>query len=122
MNWDNESAFYTFGFGIGTALLLNDRLNFNIEATSNHITKQVFTDDMSMNLKGYLGLEVELSSRFSLAGGVTYNSYYVDRSLLADPDFDNLREKYIMDTSSNLEDNCLWRSWIGYTAWQGFSL
>lgn len=112
--FDDESAFYTFGFGLGTSRKLSKALNFDFTVINRHITKKAFTDQLSFNLQGYLGLELKVFEKLTLMGGGVYNFYYFDRELLEDSDFDQLRNSYLTDNSDNLDNSVVWRSWIGY--------
>lgn len=111
---DNERSFYTFGLGLGTSIDLGRYANLNIEATSNYITKRSFTQNFSYNNRGYLGIEVPVLSGLYIAGGVTYNMYLLDRDLLDDSDFNQLRETYISDSSIKNSNDLVLRSWMGY--------
>lgn len=113
--FDSDSSFYTFGMGFGSRYPISKSFAIEIDATANHITKRKYTNDLSLNLKGSIGLEFQLSKHFSLAGGATYNAYILDRNLLADADFESLRDEYLVDTSDEMNKN-VWRSWIGYRA------
>jgi hypothetical protein len=113
--FDSDSSFYTYGMGFGSRYPIGKSFAIEIDATANHITKRKYTNDLSMNLKGSFGIELQLSKHFSLAGGATYNAYLLDKTLLADADFESLRDKYLVDTSDEINKN-VWRSWIGYSA------
>lgn len=112
--FDNESSFYTFGFGIGSSLRLGNKLNIDFDVINKHITKKSFTDQLSNNIQGYLGLELKATTKLAIFGGGVYNAYYFDRALLEDSDFDHLRSSYLLDTSDQLDNDFIWRSWAGY--------
>ncbi|MEM9547131.1 MAG: hypothetical protein AAGA77_14215 [Bacteroidota bacterium] len=112
--FDNESSFYTFGLGIGTSRRLTKGLNLDLNVVNRHISKKSFTDQLSYNLKGSIGLELKVVDNLSIYGGGVYNAYYFDRELLEDSDFNELRSSYLMDTSNELDRNHVWRTWIGY--------
>ena len=111
---NDESSFYTFGFGLGATVKLTERVDLDFNAINRHITKRDFTDDISYNLQGSIGLEVRPFKNLSIFGSAVYNFYYFDRALLEDPDFDGLRDNYHIDTSVENDNNLVWRSWMGY--------
>lgn len=112
---DSDSALYTFGMGLGSRILLSPSAAIEIEATGNQINKRESIDVLSLNIRGYLGLEYKIGDHFAIAGGATYNAFLFDRELLLDEDFNQLKDSYLIDTSDQ-NDNYIWRSWLGYKA------
>jgi hypothetical protein len=111
---DKDESLFTFGYGFGSSIPLNKYFSIELDVTGNHISKREFTNDLSLNLKGYLGLEVSIYKNLSIAGGAAFNAFYFDRELLDDEIFNNLRGKYINDTSTENSNSQVWRSWLGY--------
>jgi hypothetical protein len=111
---DSDDAFYAYGFGFGSSKKLTNTISLDLDVTNHVLSKKKNTGYLSSILKGYLGLEYKVVNRLSIAGGVSYNAHYFDRELLADPDFDQLRDNYIIDTSDDLNNQTIWRSWVGY--------
>lgn len=109
----NENSFYTFGYGVGSTLDLTKLFAIDLDVTGQYITKQKFTNTESILLKGYLGLEVNISKSISFTGGATFNAYYFDSELLGDEDFNGLRDSYLFDTAAD-NDDIVWRGWIGF--------
>lgn len=110
---DEDDALFSYGVGFGSSASITEALSFDLNVSHHTLTKKGFTDNTSNIIKGYLGLELKLFGRLSLAAGGTYNAFYFDRELLDDPDFDQLRGSYLLDTSND-NDTTVWRSWIGY--------
>ena len=109
----NENSFYTFGYGIGSTYDLTKLFSVDLDVTGQYITKQVFTNKESILLKGYLGLELNISQSISFVGGATFNAYYFDQELLADEDFNTLRTSYLFEDVVNNGNN-VWRGWFGF--------
>lgn len=118
---DNDDAFYTFGYGVGTSASITNGFSLDFDLTGQYITKREFTDTESMLFKSYLGLELNIAGSVSIVGGATFNAYYFDHDLLADEDFNNLRTDYLFDDVVN-NGSHVWRGWLGYRGGIRFTL
>jgi hypothetical protein len=66
---------WTFGYGVGTAPRITRWLDLNLDATSQHVSKGSFTNELSLLNKVHVGLDFRLAKKFSLYGGITLNGY-----------------------------------------------
>jgi hypothetical protein len=82
---------WTFGYGLGTARKLSRWLHFNVDITSQHITKGNFTDALSLLNKVHVGLDWRLGKNFSIYTGATLNGYLTDTRY---PDYPRLFYDY----------------------------
>lgn len=76
----NNDYVWTFGYGLGTAPRLNRWIDFNFDATAQHINKGSFTNELSLLNKIHVGLDFRVTRKFSVYSGVTLNGYVTNTS------------------------------------------
>lgn len=81
----SQENVWTFGYGIGTAPKLANKLFLNVDLTANHVNKGSFTNSTSLLNKLYLGLDYQVARKISIAGGITLNGYMFDPSFNENP-------------------------------------
>ncbi len=115
------ASLFTLGFNIGTSLSISKRVSFDVDLSSQLISKRKLTTLQSNKYKVYAGLDVSLFKNLSLAGGVTVNGYNLDKTLLNDPLFRNIRPSYNYSyDNENLQT--AWRVWLGYNIGLRYSI
>jgi hypothetical protein len=76
--FSNDSTFWTFGYGIGSAKTLTRWLSLNIDVTAQQIMDSKKIDQLKLLNKLYLGLDLHLTKHVSLAFGINLNGYLSD--------------------------------------------
>ncbi len=76
----SDTSVWTFGYGIGSSHKLTRGWYLDFDLTSQHVNKGGFTNALSLLNKAYLGFDFQLAKRFSLATGVTFNTYLTRNS------------------------------------------
>jgi hypothetical protein len=110
---NDATKFYTFGYGIGSAFDLSKKLLLDIDLSSQNIAQKKWSDLTNSNLKLYSGIGYKIYKSISVAGGVSLNAYFMDKSLLENTAFANIRNNYIYKYDSNTSDLAI-RGWLGY--------
>jgi len=83
---------WTYGYGLGTAIRMNDKLFLGIDLTGQQV-QFAETPETRMNIvsKLYLGLEWRIAPKFSIAAGPTVNMLTSDASA---SDFQQIRDSF----------------------------
>ncbi len=111
-NINNNEEVWTFGYGLGTAPKLNRWLDLNIDLTSQHVNKGDFTEELSSLNKLYVGLDFHVAKKFSIAGGLTLNSYFTKTTFTDYPVlFNDYKPDYIYDHTYGNNTNV--KMWLG---------
>ena len=83
---------WTYGYGLGTAIRMNDKLYLGIDLTAQQVQ---FTETPETRLnsvsKAYLGLEWRIFPELSIAAGPTFNVLIADATAT---DFEDIRAQY----------------------------
>lgn len=64
-----------FGYGIGSSIRIARWLDMNLDVTSHHVNKGVFTSDLSSLNRAHLGFDWRITKKFSIYTGATLNGY-----------------------------------------------
>jgi hypothetical protein len=73
-----DSNFWTFGYGIGTAPKLSNKLFLNFDLTSNQIMQGNSMEALNLLNKFYVGLDFQFLKRMSVTAGATLNHHLVE--------------------------------------------
>ncbi|MBL7942826.1 MAG: hypothetical protein JNM00_08675, partial [Flavobacteriales bacterium] len=107
----NDSVFWTFGYGIGSAPKLARNLYLNFDLTCNAVVKANVSDDLNLLNRFTLGLEWQIARGFGITAGATLNGYL--RESDADPVvFRNQSPEMIY--SHTFSNDLLLDSWLGW--------
>jgi hypothetical protein len=75
---EKDETLWTFGYGIGTAPRISNRVYLNIDLTSSRVVAGNNFDGVNMINKLYLGVEYRLSRGLGLVAGATLNGNITD--------------------------------------------
>jgi hypothetical protein len=108
---EKDETFWTFGYGLGTAPRISNRVYLNIDLTSNQIVAGNKFEGVNMLNKLYLGVEYRLSRGLGLTAGATLNGYITD----TDYEYPELFDDYEPSIFSHhtYSDNMLLQMWWG---------
>lgn len=84
--YDFADPLWTFGYGVGTTFKLSKKIGLDIDITSNQVVQNANFDALNLINKGFVGLDISLAKKFSLAFGVTVNGQLTDASYNGYPD------------------------------------
>ncbi|MBT1701995.1 STN and carboxypeptidase regulatory-like domain-containing protein [Chryseosolibacter indicus] len=76
--FSDDSTLYTFGYGIGTAPRLSDKLYLNFDLTANQIMIGDKVEKINLLNKFYLGVDWQATKWFSITAGATLNGHITD--------------------------------------------
>jgi hypothetical protein len=76
----NDETMWTFGYGIGTAPKLSNKLFLNFDVTANQIVQGGKIEAVQMLNKLYVGLDYQFARHMSLTFGATLNGYITDNT------------------------------------------
>lgn len=107
--FQNDSTFWTFGYGIGTAPRLSRKLFLNVDLISNQIMQGGSTQDVNLLNKVYVGVDYQFAKKMSLALGATLNAYTTDN----EKDnywniFSDYKPDFISDKNSSHYNTKMW--------------
>ena len=79
-NYGNDAKIYSFGYGIGNEIKLNNLLSINPELSAQYLYRGNIFD---LNLLGKFNLDLHLNfgKHFSIFGGPSFNAYYTDQQI-----------------------------------------
>ncbi|MBL0316515.1 MAG: carboxypeptidase-like regulatory domain-containing protein [Flavobacteriales bacterium] len=106
-----DSVQWCFGYGIGTAPKLSERLSMNIDLTSKQF---VFANVDHLNLLARMtvGLDFHITPHLSLFGGVNVNSRFFDEAADPIPGQESIHHFY----EERLDNTYSMDAWLGWTA------
>jgi hypothetical protein len=106
-----DSSVWTFGYGLGTARKISNKIFLNIDFSSQHVNKGSFTDALSLLNKINLGVDFQLTKGFSIYTGATLNGYLTDNDYTDYPTlFTDFKPNVFYD--ENINGNNL-KMWVG---------
>lgn len=108
-----SSPLWSYGFGIGTKFRAQDILSYDLELTSQHVSKGRYSNFASELEKIYFGIDRKLGSSRSVAIGLTFNL------LITDTDSHYYNEKIGSFVPYRLTDNTYHRNGINISTWLG---
>jgi hypothetical protein len=79
-NHGNDAKIYSFGYGIGNEVKLNNHLSINPELSAQYLYRGNIFD---LNLLGKFNLDLHLNfgKHFSIFGGPSFNAYYTNQQI-----------------------------------------
>ena len=108
----NGANVWTFGYGLGTAARLSRWLQLNVDLTVQHINKGSFTHELSLLNKLHVGVDFQLTKKFSAYTGVTLNGYLTSTSYTDYPTlFTDFSPSVFTDHTYNNGTNL--KMWLG---------
>jgi hypothetical protein len=111
---DNFTApLWSYGFGIGTKFGKQSNFSYDLELSSQHVSKEFFSDYVSDLHKLYVGIDRKISSQTSVAVGLTYNFF------ITDTDDRHYNEKLSGIMPYKLTNNTYSRNGINIKTWIG---
>jgi hypothetical protein len=78
--FQKDSTLWSFGYGIGTAPRINDKLFLNFDVTSQQIVHGNKLDEMNLLNKLFVGVDFQLAKGLSITTGVTLNAHIKDKA------------------------------------------
>jgi hypothetical protein len=109
--FDQQQTTWSFGYGIGTAPRLSQKIFLNIDLTSNQIVMGPIEEINLLN-KLYVGLDFQVAKTFSITAGVTLNGLVKDDTYEGYPDlFSQYQPEIIYE--KKFDNNLLLQSWLG---------
>jgi hypothetical protein len=111
--YDFADPLWTFGYGVGTKFKLGKKVGLDIDIISNQVVQNANFDAINLINKGYVGLDVTMTKKFSLAFGVTVNGQLTEASYVSYPDiFTNYKPNIFYDHTYADSDLNL-KMWMG---------
>lgn len=110
---NKEYNVWSFGYGLGTARKITRWLHFNLDATSQHVSKGSLTDALSLLNKVHAGLDIHFTKNFSLYAGATLNGYFTRTTFTDYPElFTDYQPSVFYDhTDRNNVNLKMWTGW-----------
>jgi hypothetical protein len=110
---DFKNPLWTFGYGIGSTIKLSHTVGIDIDITSNQVVKNADFEEMNLINKGYVGLDIKLAKKCSIAFGATVNGQLTKTTYENYPDiFDNLKPHIFYEHTYTSSDLNL-KMWMG---------
>ncbi|HYC83901.1 MAG TPA: carboxypeptidase-like regulatory domain-containing protein [Chryseosolibacter sp.] len=106
----NDSTFWTFGYGFGSARRLTRWLSVNFDVTSQQIMNRRELDRLRLLNKVYLGLDLHITKHVSFAFGVNLNGYLSAEELGSDL-FNDYLPRVIYEDQLSYNRNL--KMWVG---------
>jgi hypothetical protein len=80
INYGSDAKMYSFGYGIGKEMALNNHLSLNPEVSTQYLYRGSIFD---LNLLGRFNLDLHINfgKHFSIFGGPSFNAYYTDQQI-----------------------------------------
>jgi hypothetical protein len=106
-----DSSVWTFGYGLGSARKISNKIFLNLDLSAQHVNKGSFTDALSLLNKFNVGVDFQLTKGFSLYTGATLNAYLTDIDYTDYPTlFTDFKPNVFYD--KNINGNNL-KMWVG---------
>jgi len=109
---NSDTVDWTFGYGIGTAPKLSNKLFMNIDVSSQQIVHGNVQNKLNLLNKAYIGFEFQLIKRISFTAGIVANAYIMETGARTAPGSDS---QHRID-SRQLDPNYRMESWLGWKA------
>ncbi|MEP7265384.1 MAG: hypothetical protein ABI772_12845, partial [Bacteroidota bacterium] len=111
---DNFSKpLWNFGYGIGSSVALSKKVNLDIDITTSQIVKGGNFDKMNLLNKGYIGADIKMGKKYSLAFGGTVNAQIFDADYEFYPQLFNDVKPHIFYSSSLDGERLQLKMWLG---------
>jgi len=109
-DFNTDTVDWTFGYGIGCAPKLAKKVALNIDLTANQIIHGNIANPLNQLAKLNLGVDVNLSKKFSLYGGVVLNGYFTQTGAKPLAGSENIHSFY----NHRFDSDYQMKSWIGW--------
>jgi len=111
---EGQQPLWFVGYGIGTSLPIG-RSYLDIDFTASHISKGYVEVELSELGQVYLGLDLYVAKKFSVAGGLTANAFFVSQD---HPDFGEAFNPLYSKTiyNENIDAPYKVQGWFGWRA------
>ncbi len=109
----SNSLLWNFGYGVGSSIPLGKKVNLDIDITGSQIVEDDNIDKMNLLTKGYIGADVKLTKKMSLAFGGTVNAQITDADYVLYPDIFTNMKPHVFYTSSLDGERLNMKMWIG---------
>lgn len=110
---DFKNPLWTFGYGIGSTVKLGKTVALDFDLSSNQVVENANMDAMNLINKAYVGTDIKLAHKFSMALGVTVNGQLTKTDYYNYPDiFANLKP-HIFYEHTYTSDNLNLKMWMG---------
>lgn len=104
-----DSSVWTFGYGLGTARKISNKVFLNLDLSSQHVNKGSFTDALSLLNKFNVGFDFQFTKGFSLYTGATLNGYLTDNGYTDYPTlFSDFKPNVFYDKDINGNNLKMW--------------
>jgi hypothetical protein len=111
-SFGRDETHWTFGYGLGTAPKLSQKVFLNLDLTCNQVVQGNSIDAMNLINKFYLGFDFQLMKKASLTIGATLNAQITDNAFDGYWNlFEDYKPKLIYDESHSNETTI--RMWLG---------
>lgn len=111
--YDFADPLWTFGYGIGSTLKLGNKIGLDIDISSNQVVQNANFDALNLINKGYVGLDVSLAKKVSLAFGVTVNGQLTEGSYNGYPDIFTGYKPNVFYDHTYAESDLNLKMWMG---------
>ncbi len=103
---------WTFGYGLGSAPRLSEKLFLNLDATANQIVQGGKIESLNLLNKFYLGVDYQFARHMSVTAGATFNIYVTELDYEQYWEiFPNSRPKFLHNQDHGNDTNV--KMWIG---------
>jgi len=109
--FSNDSTFWTFGYGIGSARKLTRWASLNLDVTSQQVMETRKVEELNLLNKVYVGLDLHITKHVSLAFGVSLNGHVARFGEPNDRLFSDYFPKVIHQSSLNHDFDL--QMWLG---------
>jgi hypothetical protein len=107
----SQPSVWNYGYGVGTIWGRNEKLTKNVEITALQFQKNDYWSFHNSMITAYAGLNIKLASQISLAVGLTYNMFTMDKD---NNNYETISKlaPYTLSNKS-LNDNFQYQRWVG---------
>ena len=111
--FSGDSLHWNFGYGIGTSIQLSQNTFLDFDVTSSQIVKGNIVDKINLLNKVYLGVDIRLAKKISLATGLTLNGHLYKTNYDFYPEIFSWYEPNIFYNHTWIQDNTRLDMWLG---------
>lgn len=108
-----SNPIWTFGYGVGSTIMLGKKVGLDIDITSQQVVENANFDALNLINKGYVGVDIDLAKKFSLALGVTVNGQLTETTYAKYPDIFNKYQPNIFYEHTYTSSDLNLKMWMG---------
>ncbi len=108
-----KNPIWTFGYGLGSSIVLGKKANLDIDLTSSQIIKKGDFSKLNLINRGYVGVDIKLAKKFSLAVGGTVNAQITEASYKLYPELFTDVQPNLFYNSTIDGERLDMRMWLG---------